>query len=158
MKKRNIYLFAFLGIFVVIAIGVFYALAPGVVPNPGHDINELSVPSGCVSWQFLQWDGTGWACSDICPSGTHVMVVGYNNGVEDIYGSRVSISCETTLPTDTCDGNQTAWYECSISESKTCLDVAKLPILCPPLSQCLGGWTCGTKEITCEKAAMLCGE
>jgi len=60
------------GILAIIAVGV-YALAPGVIPNPGHNISEISIPSGCVAGQFLKYDGTKWVCapdSDYCSGGT----------------------------------------------------------------------------------------
>ena len=148
--KRFSYIFIILGILTIIAIGV-YALAPNIIPNPGHNISEISIPSGCVAGQFLKYDGTTWVCASICPPGTHIVTTTYTNGLEDIYGSSTSISC-SSLPTDTCDGSTDA-YTCSVSDSKTCTDIRKFFS-----SGDLGGWICTKRDVTCKKAAMLCGE
>ena len=50
--------------FVLIAVGVF-ASYPGVRPNPGHTIEEVSAPSGCSANQYLQWTGDRWLCAAI---------------------------------------------------------------------------------------------
>jgi hypothetical protein len=152
ISKHSASVFIILGILILIAIGV-YGLAPGVVPNPGHNINEISIPSGCQSGQFLQWDGNKWICADICPAGTHNVTSSYTNVLEDVYGSGTSISC-SGLPTDTCNGSTSA-YTCLAGESRTCTDIAVYN--CPPMSQCLAP-NCISRTVTCKKAAMICGE
>jgi hypothetical protein len=152
------YFLTAIGVILIISVGI-YALTPGVAPNPGHLISELSSPSGCLTGQFLQWAGANWTCiggNITCPSGTHIVINTYANGKEDVYGSTTSVSC-SSLPTDTCDGSINA-YACSVSDSKTCTDVVKTAITCPPQSQCIGGYTCTKRTITCKLAGILCGE
>jgi hypothetical protein len=71
MKKRLIkinisnrwrYTLIALGIILIISVGI-YALTPGVVPIPGHSINDFAPPATCVAGQFLQWNGATWVCS-----------------------------------------------------------------------------------------------
>jgi len=151
MNKRLIYAFVILGTFAIIAVGV-YALSPGIKPDPGHKIDEeVSIPGGCQENQFFQWDGSTWFCSSICPAGTHVVTTDYSNQFEDNYSLATSISC-SSIPPDTCDGNQLSSYSCSPGDSKTCIDVYKRQ------TGGLGGWVCTSRSITCKKAAMLCGE
>jgi hypothetical protein len=60
--NRWLYTLIALGILVIISVGV-YALQAGVKPNPGHDLSELGVPSGCTSGQVISWNGTALVCS-----------------------------------------------------------------------------------------------
>src|SRR4030066_39383 len=90
----NRWLYTFIAVFLLAAVAVgVYALAPGVVPNPGHNINEVSVPSPCTSGQFLQYNNSDWKCSSVfslpaCPAGTTLSVVWSLAGTgEDSYGS-----------------------------------------------------------------------
>jgi len=62
--KRLVYILIIIWILLIVGIMV-YALAPGVIPVPGHNINEISIPPGCVAGQFLKYDGTKWVCSDL---------------------------------------------------------------------------------------------
>jgi len=66
MKKRKgdwwVYLFIIIGILLITKVTV-EALVPGVVPVPGHDINEFAPPLGCLAGQFLKYDGTKLICS-----------------------------------------------------------------------------------------------
>ena len=67
MKKRErmlIYVLIIISILLIAGI-MIYSLAPGEVPTPGHNISEISIPSGCVTGQFLKYDGTTWVCSDM---------------------------------------------------------------------------------------------
>jgi hypothetical protein len=146
--NRWFYVLIIFGVLVAVVIRV-YALAPGVIPNPGHNISEVSIPSGCVANQFLKYDGTKWVCASVCPSGTHLINNTYSNGVEDTYGSWGPVSCPGT---DTCDGSTSA-YTCLAGESRTCTDVYKFFS-----SGGLGGWVCNKRTVTCKKAAILCGE
>jgi hypothetical protein len=60
--------YTLIAIFLLAAIGIgVYALAPGVIPNPGHNISEMSVPSPCVAGQVLSYDGTNWVCTTHTP-------------------------------------------------------------------------------------------
>ncbi len=49
---------------VLICVGVF-ALTPGVAPNPGHTIDTVAPPTGCVAGQVLTWTGTAWSCVNL---------------------------------------------------------------------------------------------
>lgn len=74
MKKRNklevnftnrwLYIFIILAVIVVIAVGI-YALTPGVAPNPGHLLSDISPPAGCTAGQFIQFNGSNWVCVTI---------------------------------------------------------------------------------------------
>lgn len=64
LTNRWLYTLIAVGILAAIGIGV-YALAPGIIPNPGHNISEVSIPSDCTSGQYLKYDGTNWKCG-IC--------------------------------------------------------------------------------------------
>jgi len=58
------YAFLIVGV-LIIATGLImgYALlTPGVTPDPGHGVDQVSPPSGCSTGQFLQWTGTAWTC------------------------------------------------------------------------------------------------
>jgi len=81
LTNRWLYTLIAVGILAIIAVGV-YALAPGVIPNPGHNISEISIPSGCVAGQFLKYDGTKWVCSgDYCAGGTCNGNLNVNNNI-----------------------------------------------------------------------------
>ncbi len=71
LSNRWLYTFILLGIFIMIGIGV-YALTPGVKPNPGHLLSEVSPPAPCAVNQFLKFDGTNIVCSNAptttCPT------------------------------------------------------------------------------------------
>ena len=57
--------YTLIALFLLIAAGIgVYALAPGVIPNPGHNINEMSVPSGCVAGQVLSYNGNALVCTN----------------------------------------------------------------------------------------------
>jgi hypothetical protein len=62
LTNKWLYTFIAIGIIAIIGVGV-YAIAPGVVPDPGHNINDLSVPSSCAAGQFLQYNGANWVCA-----------------------------------------------------------------------------------------------
>jgi hypothetical protein len=64
LSNRLAYTLIAVGILAIIGVGV-YALAPGVIPNPGHNISQMSVPSPCVSGQFLSYNGQDWVCMNI---------------------------------------------------------------------------------------------
>lgn len=49
---------------VLIGVGV-YALTPGVAPNPGHTIDYIAPPAGCISGQVLTWTSSGWSCQTV---------------------------------------------------------------------------------------------
>jgi hypothetical protein len=56
--------YTLIAIFLLAAIGIgVYALAPGVIPNPGHNISEMSIPSPCTVGQVLSYNGNNWVCA-----------------------------------------------------------------------------------------------
>ena len=61
--NRFLYTFVAFILLLIIGVGVF-ALTPGIAPNPGHLIDNVAPPSPCSSGQVLQWDGSGWTCTD----------------------------------------------------------------------------------------------
>ena len=84
--NRWLYTLIAIGILALVGVGV-YALAPGVVPNPGHNINEVSIPGGCTPGQFLKYDGANWVCSltaDYCAGGTCSGSLRINGGLSGV--------------------------------------------------------------------------
>ncbi len=150
-SNRWLYTFILLGILVIISIGV-YALTPGVKPNPGHDLSEVGVPSGCTSGQFIYWNGSNLACmsqsQSLCPSGT-IVYYNYSNLNEDTYGPQQSGgSSAPPAGSDTCDGNAgdsgaAGFYKCPADTSKTCRDYVT------------GGGFYYYSDIICKKNLML---
>ena len=61
LSDRLSYTLILIGILAIVGVGV-YALAPGVIPNPGHNISQVSVPSPCSSGQILSYNGNTWVC------------------------------------------------------------------------------------------------
>jgi hypothetical protein len=62
LSNRLSYTLIAIFILAVVGIGV-YALTPGIVPNPGHDISTVSPPSPCAASQYLQFNGDKWKCA-----------------------------------------------------------------------------------------------
>ncbi len=77
LTNRWLYTFIAIGILAAIGVGV-YALTPGIIPNPGHDIQTISPPTGCAANQYLQFNGTNWKCN--------TPLVGYSN-LNDLKGA-----------------------------------------------------------------------
>lgn len=139
--NRWLYTFIALGILIVVGISV-YALTPGTVPNPGHDIQTISPPIGCSANQFLQFNGSNWVCSSpsnsICPTGLSLKyTINYN---EQETNDCSSFSCssyyqqnggyawtQSTLYSDTCNGDKVNKYTCTVGETKTCQDSSGTP-------------------------------
>jgi len=68
MKKKGVkwWLYVLITIGILLTVGVIvYALNPGLIPVPGHDTVNISIPSGCIAGQFLKYDGAKWVCSDL---------------------------------------------------------------------------------------------
>ena len=79
--------YTILTILFLILLGAFvYALTPGVAPNPGHTIGQVSPPSGCISGQVLVWQGSSWVCSSISPSISGYQVVKRTSSVSGSAG------------------------------------------------------------------------
>jgi hypothetical protein len=147
-SNRWLYTLIALGILVIISVGV-YALQAGVKPNPGHDLSELGVPSGCTSGQFIYWDGNNLACmsqsQSLCPVGTTVYY-NYSNLNEDTYGAQSS--GQSSVGTDTCDGIWTPTgsgfiYKCPADGSGSCRDYV------------YGGGFYYYRDVVCKKNLML---
>jgi len=94
------YVLIFIFAIVFTGIGV-YALSPGSIENPGHNINSIGAPSGCASGQFLQLktkspSGLEWTCTAITGSSAiscaEGQVLKYTSG---------SWKCGTDIDTDT---------------------------------------------------------
>lgn len=58
----------------VLVVGVVYALTPGVASNPGHVIDNVAPPAGCVNGQVLQFIDSvnGWGCVDASSGGDNL--------------------------------------------------------------------------------------
>jgi uncharacterized membrane protein len=68
MKKKGVkwWLYVLITIGILLTVGVIvYALAPEIIPVPGHNISQFAPPSWCVAGQFLKYDGNKWVCSDL---------------------------------------------------------------------------------------------
>ena len=84
------------------------ALTPGVAPNPGHDIQNVAPPLGCVAGDLLKWDNPNWGCASdsylqrrvngICDQQTAIRAI-YANG---------SVACQSITTGGT--GDITAVY------------------------------------------------
>jgi hypothetical protein len=126
-KKNNFHLsnrlsYTLIAIFILVAIGFgVYALSPGVIPNPGHNISQMSVPSPCVAGQVLTYDGSNWVCSTP-PSLTKNMtvpiylIIPYCVGAgtlatSTICNSVAAGSCQYGSPPNYQTG--TTYYDCS---------------------------------------------
>lgn len=59
-SKRIIPMAILIGLSALV-VGV-YALTPGVAPNPGHTLDTVAPPAGCVAGRILKWDGASWTC------------------------------------------------------------------------------------------------
>ncbi len=152
LANNGLYILIIIGILILVGIGV-YAYGTSDPPVFGHTINEVAPPSPCSANQFLKFSNASWICSDICPSGTHIVASGYTNGVEDVYGTTTSYSYPCSgLPTDTCNGVWTTAYTCLVDESRTCTDTNRVP------TGGIAPYLCTSRTITCRRAAMLCGE
>jgi len=68
LTNRGVYTLIVLGILSLIGVSVL-ALQPGVAPNPGHLLSEVSPPSPCTSGQVIGWDGTNLVCVDTAQGG-----------------------------------------------------------------------------------------
>lgn len=65
INLTNRWLYTLIVFFSLIVIGVgVYALAPGGSGDPGHNIDSIGPPTGCGDNQYLQWDGSAWACAE----------------------------------------------------------------------------------------------
>ena len=62
LTNRWLYTLIALGILIAVGVGV-YAVVPGVAPNPGHLLSQISPPAGCTAGQFVQFNGSNWVCT-----------------------------------------------------------------------------------------------
>jgi hypothetical protein len=60
LTNRWLYTFIFLGILLLIGVGVYASL--GTTPNPGHPVSELQ---SCSDGEILQMVSGAWACADV---------------------------------------------------------------------------------------------
>ena len=119
LTNKWFYTFIAIGILIVVGIGV-YALAPGVIPTPGHNYTELAT---CAEGEILKTVGGVWTCASAtqcssslkdceniavtsstsspgtwttCPSGkmmTGIRVWYYEWGIEDRYYKTTYMKC-----------------------------------------------------------------
>jgi len=109
IKISNRVLYSFIAVAIIVAIiGVVYA----VVPSPGHTASEIGSgtmtgPITVTSSFKIQDGGASISWSKVVGDYGH-----------DVYTP--SSSC--VVATDTCDGNIWSLYDCSLEESRTCVD------------------------------------
>jgi hypothetical protein len=56
----------------LVAVGVYASVGAGTTPDPGHNIQSIGAPSGCLVGQYLQYvndqrciSGPCWICSNV---------------------------------------------------------------------------------------------
>ena len=124
----NRFLYTFIAFIVLLIIGIgFFALTPGVAPNPGHLIDNVAPPAGCGTNQVLQWDGTNWICADFSSglwtaSGSNIY---YNLGSIGIGTSTPSVALDVVgdiISSGTvCDGNGCIGSGGGINNCQVCI-------------------------------------
>ncbi len=83
---------------IIIGVGV-YALTPGGSGDPGHNIDSVGPPSGCVANEYLQWDGSVWTCAE-GGSGGDMSNVAFTN-ISETFDENLIIAKNLTVDTDT---------------------------------------------------------
>jgi hypothetical protein len=67
MSNKLFYTLIVFGAIILMGAGVFAAVTAGSTPSPGHSIDSVGAPSGCVSGEYLKYyttqGGEGyWSC------------------------------------------------------------------------------------------------
>jgi hypothetical protein len=94
LSNKVFYTLVAIIVIVLLAVGI-NALIPGVVPNPGHDIQTISPPNPCNSGEYIRFLGGSWDCEPITSIGD---ITGVIAGTGLLGGG---LSGEVTLSTDT---------------------------------------------------------
>ncbi len=124
MSNRLLYTLITIGILAAVGVGV-YAVVPGTTPNPGHDVQSISPPSGCQVGQYLRYGvningglySEDWMCGTITPgvsgSGTENYLAKWTGsgalGNSVIFQSGSNIGIGTSNPTSSLVVNGSAY-------------------------------------------------
>jgi len=123
MKKSVFITSAILGIIVGLLIGVLASsINPGASGNPGHSIESIGPPTGCVAGQFLKYNAgpfINWVCEDVAGGSSYwksgaVGEIYYTSGTLAV---RVGIGTSTPNSMLSVGGNGDSNYKTSIINS-----------------------------------------